>query len=610
MQQGQLIGGRYRLHAVIGSGGMGQVWLARDEQTGTDVALKCGGTGRAAYRGVRAMEAASKLGHPNVVKLLGVVEDDGFVWLVMEYVRSASLDRVLDKTPRLPVQQVAALGAQLASALAAVHTLGVVHQDVKPGNILVTSDGVAKLSDFGIARVSWGDPTLTNGGGGIGTAAYMSPEVANGTDATPESDIFALGATLFAAVEGERIYGAEDNPLKIVRAASRGEIAPPRLAGPLADALIEMLSITPDDRPTAAQAERMLAEVADGSPAPAAPEKLLTLTGTERVRRGRTGRTVGIAAVALVVVVVLGLVFLPRLWPQQSASTGSPKPAAAGIGTIGDQRTADPCSLLNPPVFKKFGAVVVEKTQGNFNRCDVIVRAPGQDGVDLQVRLDDDPPDQIEGMTTAKAGALTVYRYPYNSVDNKCDRAIAMLDHMTIFVTATPRNAPPANLCTLAELMAQNVLAVVTKSVVPRRTVAIPAVSLASVDACSLMTTAKLAKLLGAPVRLDVRGFGAWTCRWVATDNKSNVKLSYDRDQELGEGKPYRAGQRAATVQPKIDDDFMCRVDLAYRNATDQNGDDIIEYIIIRVRKDDVAGDKLCPVAQQIATDISARLPR
>ncbi|WP_163509396.1 serine/threonine-protein kinase [Fodinicola acaciae] len=612
MQQGQLIGGRYRLRAVIGSGGMGQVWLARDEQTGTEVALKCGGTGRAAYRGVRAMEAASKLNNANVVRLLGVVEDDGFVWLVMEYVRSASLDRLLEKQHRLPVQQVAALGAQLASALAAVHTLGVVHQDVKPGNILITSDGVAKLTDFGIARVSWGDPTLTNEGGGIGTPAYMSPEVAEGGKATAESDIFSLGATLFAAVEGERIYGTEDNPLKILRTAMRREIAPPRLAGPLATALIEMLSITPSDRPTAAQAERMLAEVADGAPAPAAPEKLLTVAGGDRARpRGwlssRTGRTVGIAAVALVVVAVLGLVFLPRLWPQpETPSAASPKPTAAGAGTVGDQRTADPCSLLNRMSYDSYGRTELNNAQGNFNRCDVIVHPPNQPAIDLHVDLESDPPSQVAGMTVAKVGKVTAYRYVMD--DGDCERAIAMADHTTAFLTVDAKGNARPDACKIADLMLRDALAVIDRGPLARRPVPIQRASLGRLDACAIMPTSALSNLLGVTLRQDYRGFGGWHCEWITQVGHVTLTVAYDHGQDLGDGKPYKAGRRDAAVQPNADDDHMCQVNLGYRKTTDQNGDDTLEIMQIKLSKDDVAGDKLCPAAQQVATAISARV--
>ncbi|WP_163572577.1 serine/threonine-protein kinase [Fodinicola feengrottensis] len=424
MQEGQLIAGRYRLVRVIGAGGMGEVWLAVDQAEGTLVALKIAGTGPDTGRGVRAMEAATRLGHPNIVGLLDTVRDGNVQWLVMEYVRSASLDKIIAKSPNQGVRQVAALGAQMASALAAVHAEGVVHRDVKPGNILIAPDGSAKLADFGISRVSWGDPTVTNSGQVGGTPAYMGAEVANGDDPTTASDVFSLGATLFAAIEDEPIYGLEQNPLKTLRKAARMQIGEPRRAGPLTPLISAMLAPEPADRPTAAQAAQALAEVANGSALPSVPAALLGPDGLpERTPEWwpswltrRRSRMVGVAAVAVAVVVVLLAVFVSGVGrhslPVKPVAGRDPSPsgsAAAKPATVGDPRTADPCALLktSDPTFTKYGRVELSAADANFNRCDVLVHTSAADPIDVQVILDLPQSSPPEGAQATKTGPIT-----------------------------------------------------------------------------------------------------------------------------------------------------------------------------------------------------------
>src|SRR5262249_7167818 len=157
----------------------------------------------------------------NVVTLHDLVDHDGDLWLVMEYVPARSLAAIGTLSP----DRVARIGVQLAGALEAVHAAGVVHRDVKPSNVLVTEDGPAKLSDFGISRANYGETTLTHSIEIAGTPGYLAPEVAHGSDATPASDVFSLGATLFAAVEGVPPVGTAGNPLVLVRRAANGEIA-------------------------------------------------------------------------------------------------------------------------------------------------------------------------------------------------------------------------------------------------------------------------------------------------------------------------------------------------------------------------------------------------
>ena len=216
-----MIAGRYTLEAEVGRGGMGAVWRGRDEVLGRTVAMKKigmapGGFTPDALRAEREAKLAAKLNHANVVAVFDLVEEavDGQSqqWLVMEYVEGTDLADLIRQRGRLTPDEAAPILAQTASALAAAHGAGIVHRDVKPSNILVAPDGQVKLSDFGIARIS-SDPSLTQTGLVTGSPAYLSPEVASGQQATPASDVWSWGATLYHALEGRPPYQVGDNVL-------------------------------------------------------------------------------------------------------------------------------------------------------------------------------------------------------------------------------------------------------------------------------------------------------------------------------------------------------------------------------------------------------------
>ncbi|MCW2814285.1 MAG: serine/threonine protein kinase [Nocardioides sp.] len=212
-----MIGDRYSLDREIGRGGMGAVWLGRDEVLGRSVALKRvgvapGGSSPDLMRAEREARIAASLNHPNIVGVFDLVDDGDQQYLVMEYVEGATLADVVREQGALPQQQAARILAQVASALSAAHASGVVHRDVKPSNILVREDGQVKLSDFGIAR-SEADASLTQTGLVTGSPAYLSPEVASGKLATPASDVWSLGATLYHALAGRPPYDVGDNVL-------------------------------------------------------------------------------------------------------------------------------------------------------------------------------------------------------------------------------------------------------------------------------------------------------------------------------------------------------------------------------------------------------------
>ena len=211
----RIVGNRYRLEREVGRGGMGAVWLGMDTLLRRPVALKQigqlpGEDEPDAARVRREARVSAMLNHEHVVAVFDLVESDDQPWLVMEYLESENLaQRIRREGPATP-DEAAALVTQAADALAAAHRAGIVPRDVKPRNMLVTRDGLLKLGDFGIARAK-SDVTLTQAGFVTGSPSYLAPEVAAGQSATPASDVWSLGATLFHVVEGEPPYDASEN---------------------------------------------------------------------------------------------------------------------------------------------------------------------------------------------------------------------------------------------------------------------------------------------------------------------------------------------------------------------------------------------------------------
>jgi serine/threonine protein kinase len=269
---GRLVAGRYRLVHRIGTGAMGVVWTAHDERLNRTVAVKRlllqpglppEEQAEAVARCMREGRIAARLQHPNAISVFDVVDEDGAPCLIMEYLPSKSLAMVMAEQGPLPPREVARIGAQSAAALAAAHAAGIVHRDVKPGNILLGDDGTVKITDFGISRAS-DDVTVTKTGMIAGTPAYLAPEAAVGQEPTPASDVFSLGSTLYAAVEGEPPFGLTENTLQLLHAVAAGRINPPQQSGPLTRVLIAMLQADPDNRPTTSRSRDLLYAVAMG----------------------------------------------------------------------------------------------------------------------------------------------------------------------------------------------------------------------------------------------------------------------------------------------------------------------------------------------------------
>ncbi|CAM5452191.1 MULTISPECIES: serine/threonine-protein kinase [Streptomyces] len=269
--QGLLIAGRYRLADSIGSGGMGRVWRAHDEVLHRKVAVKeltaalyVSDSDRAVLLARTRAEAraAARINHSAVVTVHDVLEHDGRPWIVMELVEGASLADAVKERGRVEPAEAARIGLWVLRALRAAHSAGVLHRDVKPGNVLLGADGRVLLTDFGIAQIE-GDTTITRTGEVVGSVDYLAPERVRGHDPGPASDLWALGATLYTAVEGRSPF-RRTSPLSTMQAVVEEEADAPRHAGPLTPVIAAFLRKDPARRPGAEEAEQMLAEAAEG----------------------------------------------------------------------------------------------------------------------------------------------------------------------------------------------------------------------------------------------------------------------------------------------------------------------------------------------------------
>ncbi|GLY65922.1 hypothetical protein Atai01_25410 [Amycolatopsis taiwanensis] len=312
-EQDRLIADRYRIVRRIGAGAMGVVYLGHDQVLDRTVALKelllsptfsKDEAEHARKRSFREARLSARLQHRHAITVFNVVEDDGKPVLVMEYLASKSLAETLAEQRSLPPEQVARIGAEAASALAAAHEAGIVHRDVKPGNILIGENGCTKITDFGISRAT-DDGTLTGSGHFAGTPAFLAPEAARGEQPSQAADVFSLGATLYTAVEGRFPYGQIENQMALLYAAAAGRYTPPSQAGPLTGVLTRMMALDPAERPTMAEAARELAGVLTPEPPP---------------RRSRRKLFAGLSLVVVVAAAVTAaLILLPGTKNQNAA---------------------------------------------------------------------------------------------------------------------------------------------------------------------------------------------------------------------------------------------------------------------------------------------------
>jgi eukaryotic-like serine/threonine-protein kinase len=366
-----LIAGRYTIGREIGRGGMGAVWLGRDDVLGRDVALKRigmvpGASAPDLERAEREARLAARLNHPHVVAVYDLVDDGADHWLVMEYVEGVTLAALIKRDGALTPDEAGGLVRQAADALAAAHAAGIVHRDVKPSNMLVNSDGEVKISDFGIARAE-ADASLTQTGLVTGSPAYLAPEVASGSTATEAADVWSLGATLFHALSGHPPYDVGENLMGALYRIVHEE--PPRLpdAGWLTPLLEHTMTREPGERWSMAQvrdfldqghdvtihpAPLLLADDDEGTrvlqPTPAEPMAVPPVAAEPRpgsppagVPAGPRGRSpLWPWAAAVVVLVAVGVIAFAALNSGNGGGGGSPGAGGPTSSAPGDQSSS------------------------------------------------------------------------------------------------------------------------------------------------------------------------------------------------------------------------------------------------------------------------------
>ena len=257
----ELLAGRYERRSSLGWGSMGEVWLAYDTVLRRNVAIKVMRRGpetvpHSVERMMREARLAAHLQHPRVVAVHDLLVIDGSPVVIMEYVDGESLAARLARERRIPVDQAASIGRHVCLALAAAHAANIVHRDVKPANIMLDRSGRAKLADFGIARGNE-ETGLTGTGQMIGTVAFMAPEIALGEEPSPAADIYSLGSTLYAALEGRAPFqpddGSRQNTASMLLRMIREDAPAPQYSGPLTSLITAMLDREPGRRPDAHQ---------------------------------------------------------------------------------------------------------------------------------------------------------------------------------------------------------------------------------------------------------------------------------------------------------------------------------------------------------------------
>jgi eukaryotic-like serine/threonine-protein kinase len=420
---GSVVAGRYELLARIGQGATGTVWRARDLVLDRDVAIKevrlpelmsDRDTKILRERTLREARVSAKLSHPAVVTVHDVIESGGTPWIVMELVAARSLHQVVAEDGPLPPKRVAEMGMMLLGALASAHAAGIVHRDVKPGNVLVTCDGRAVLTDFGIATVA-GDPALTQTGVVVGTPGFCAPERIRGAPASPASDLWSLGATLFAAVEGHGPFEGHGSPMAVLASIVHSDPPPARSAGPLGTVIGALLRKDPAQRPDAARASQLLADAGGAAKARATSGGAAVAAGAEaglvaaRARAGLVPADAGpvpagadpaptaavpLAASPVSVPVGAG----PAAASARTDPFGFPAPpsAPAGGGAATAQLLADAGPDLLPPAPGPFPSVA-----GPFSP------APGPDLSRPATGLGSFPPHAGPALFPARAGLAT-----------------------------------------------------------------------------------------------------------------------------------------------------------------------------------------------------------
>jgi hypothetical protein len=560
-------------------------------------------------------------------------------WFVMEHVPGGGLDR----RPPMSPHEAARVGAQLAEALAALHEAGIVHCDVKPANVGLTRRGNAKLLDFGAAYRFRGDETESVNGPFSFTPDYAAPELARGGIPQPASDVFGLGATLYALVTGspprggapadDSLAGPDDDEEDAERLAywkaEQGVVELDADAvGPLYPVLGAMLRPGPDRRPAAAEAARLLASVAGlppGLPAAApAVEPGPRAVAPPWWRRPRPAAVAGL----VVAVAVAGLVVIPGLGGDGGDGgdgaagrdpAGQDTAAPAPPSLIGDPRTADLCALADPVALGVFGDAEPDEDYGNFHRCDVLIHLPdGTSRMDVEIQLrHGQPPEADEPVRTV--GDIHLMAGPPE--DDECRRVLlpaagigddGLLVGIRVNMGEGEVAGGTATLCRVADAAAQSAATVLDQGPLPRRSPGYPPESLVWADACTLLEPAELSVVPGLAADDPEEGVANWECEWAGDTDELEAEVAFHREQPpmtAADAEPIRLGDRDAFVEPEEDsDEPACSVFVEYRRYGGHNAEPAVEMLRV-----DVGGqrpvDDLCAMATSLAGSAAARLP-
>jgi len=419
----QLVNGRYRLLGHLGRGAMSLVWRARDERLDRVVAVKQflhepGAGADVCDRAIREARLASRLRHPHAVAVFDVFEDAGSMYLVMEYVPARSLTELLVARGPLPRCDVLRLGRQVGAALAAAHGDWILHRDVTPNNVLVTGDGTARITDFGVSR-ALGEHPAADEGVVVGTLPYLAPEVARGGEAGLPSDVYSLGATLYTALEGTPPFGTSDDPITLLRRITENQLTPPVHGGPLTAVLMRMLERDPAARPSMQEAVDLLAAV--GKPGPdAAPRR----------SRFRRVAVTGAAACLTSVSVAAGLALADRPATTTAAPIEHPPATITTSRTVSSTTTAPaPASarVSDGPAGRSTPPAPLGATAGCTARYEITNSWPG--GYQVQVTVHNDRPRRLSAwaVTWVQPGSASI-RDLWNGTLTQVGSAVTVTD--------------------------------------------------------------------------------------------------------------------------------------------------------------------------------------
>ena len=642
-----LVVGRYRLEddSPIGRGATGEVWRATDTTLNRVVALKqiqLAGVAEHIVEGLKQRtlhegQTIAALSHPNIVSVYDVVTDGDRIMLVLEYVSSRGADALLAAHGPFPLHLAAQIGAQMAEALAAVHAHGVLHRDITPGNVLIDDRWNATLTDFGISQVTI-DLQRTTDVASIGTPAFMAPETARGEPATSATDIYGLGATIWALVEGVPPFHqpGPDNPMRLIRRIATGQLSPPVNAGPLTEVLTSTTSGDPTRRPDATRTRDMFVSAARviaaqttegptalpalpnvdrlGSPQVDAPSQR-PISTKPRGRRRSFALPVAIIASALLLIAIAvgGFILVPGPKHPEAAP---PPPPAQSDKYLPNPALADTCAMAKLPDYTSFGKTTYTPDT-LFGSCHANINLIG--GGTANVNFHMFGPQQVDG-PVEQHGDLKIISPPQFDDPTTCYRDLVLPDRNMLVASTIIANST-MNSCAFSSVgidsAIQQLHTIGSISALPN--LGAPN-SLRRQDACQLLKAADNAEVPGLDFSKVYPQYANWTCYWGADLNSHTsapwVSLGFAGMDPMVAGKdgtPQTIGGRTVFVETEPAAD-----------TTDSTGDSCGAQIVHMVRAPtgetkpesanvwvhaNVPPGQECKLATDLAAKLIPRLP-